>query len=56
MNAVQIGSAACVPLKPERLVVVEPDPDHRQQLRREADEPGVAQIVGRARLAGGIER
>ena len=40
----------------ERLVVVEPDPDHRQQLRREADEPGVAQVVGRAGLAGGVER
>ena len=40
----------------ERLVVVEADPDDRQQLRREADEPGVAQIVGRAGLAGGVER
>ena len=40
----------------ERLVVVEADPDDRQQLRREADEPGVAQVVGRAGLAGGVER
>ena len=40
----------------ERLVVVEPDPDDRQQLRREADEPGVAQVVGGSRLASGIER
>ena len=49
MNAVQIGSAACVPLRPTRLVVVQADPDHRQQLGREADEPGIAEIVGRAR-------
>src|SRR5262249_46289762 len=34
----------------DRLVVVEADPHDRQQLRREADEPGVAQIVRRARL------
>ena len=40
----------------ERLVVVHADPDDRQQLGREADEPGVAQIVGRSRLAGGVER
>ena len=40
----------------DRLVVVEADPDDRQQLRREADEPGVAQVVGRAGLAGGVER
>ena len=56
MNAVQIGSAACVPLSDDRLVVVEAHPDHRQQLGREADEPGVAQVVGRAGLAGGVER
>src|SRR4051794_7814104 len=37
------------------LVVVEPDPHHREQLRREADEPGVAKVVGRAGLAGRIE-
>ena len=37
-------------------VVVEPDPDHGQQLRREPDEPGIAQIVRRARLAGGVQR
>src|SRR3954471_21209210 len=36
----------------EHLVVVEADPDHRQQLRREADEPGIAEIVGGAGLAG----
>ena len=42
--------------QPERLVVVEADPDDRQELGREADEPGVAQIVGRAGLAGGVER
>src|SRR5207249_1544897 len=32
--------------KPERVVVVEADPDDHQQIRREADEPGVASIVG----------
>ena len=42
--------------QPEHLVVVEPDPDDGQQLRREADEPGVAQVVGGAGLAGGVER
>ena len=36
----------------ERLIVVESDPDDGQQLRREADEPRVAQIVGRAGFAG----
>src|SRR5215831_1892520 len=40
----------------ERLVVVESYPDHREQLRREADEPCVALIVGGAGLAGGVER
>src|SRR6267143_2626289 len=40
----------------DRLVVVEADPDHGEQLRREADEPGVAEIVGRAGLAGRVER
>ena len=55
MNGVQIGSAACAPDKPERLVVVEPDPDDRQQLRREADKPGVAQIVGGPGLACGVQ-
>ena len=40
----------------ERLVVVEAHPDHGQQLRREADEPRVAQVVGGARLASGVER
>ena len=56
MNCVQIGSAACAPRQADRLVVVEADPDDRQQLGREADEPGVAQIVGRAGLARGVER
>src|SRR4029079_18328540 len=28
----------------DRLVVIESDPDHREQLRREANEPGVAQV------------
>ena len=56
MNSVQIGSAACVPLRPTGCVVVEADPDDGEQLGREADEPGVAQIVGRAALAGGVER
>ena len=40
----------------DQLVVVEPDPDDRQQFRGEADEPGIAQIVGRARFSGGVER
>src|SRR5262245_61446612 len=35
-------------------VVVETDPDHREQLRREAGEPRVAEIVGGAGLAGGV--
>ena len=38
----------------QRLVVVEAHPDDGQQLRREADEPGVAQVVGGAGLAGGV--
>ena len=56
MNSVQIGSAACEPVSADRRVVVEAHPDDGQQLRREADEPGVAQIVGGAALAGGIGR
>ena len=56
MNSVQIGSAAWVPLRRQRLVVVVADPDDGEQLGREADEPGVAQVVGRAGLAGGVER
>ena len=39
----------------ERLVVVEADPDHRQQVRREADEPGISKVVRRSRLAGRVE-
>ena len=42
--------------QPDRLIVVEADPDHGQQFRREADEPRVALVVGRAGLAGGVER
>src|SRR5215204_1044802 len=38
----------------ERLIVVHPYPYDRQQFRREAHEPGVAQIVGRAGLASGV--
>ena len=56
MNGVQIGSAACAPLRPSGWLSSRPDPDDGQQLRREADEPGVAQVVGRAGLAGGVER
>ena len=56
MKAVQIGSADCAPLSPSDLVVVEADPDDGQQLGREADEPRVAQVVGGAGLAGGVER
>src|SRR5689334_17248148 len=61
------GEGAAHELRPDRqrrlgagkadwLVVVETDPGDGQQLGREADEPGIAQIVGRAGLAGGIER
>jgi hypothetical protein len=37
------------------LVVIEADPHHGQQIRSKPREPGVAQIVGRAGLARGIE-
>ena len=36
--------------------LVEPDPDAGHQLRREADEPGVVEVVGRAGLAGRRQR
>ena len=39
----------------ERLVVVEPDPDHGQQLRRESHEPCVSKIVRGAGFPGGVE-
>ncbi len=39
----------------ERLVVVEAHPDRGEQLGRQPDEPGVAQVVGRAGLAGRVE-
>ena len=55
MNSVQIGSAACVPVRPTGWLSSKPHPDDGEQLGREADEPGVAQIVGRAALAGGVE-
>src|SRR5262245_42281135 len=40
----------------DRLVVVEADPHDREEVRREADEPGITQVVGRAGLARGVER
>jgi hypothetical protein len=48
MNCVQIGSAARAPLRPTGWLSSKADPHHRQQLGREAGEPGVAQIVGGA--------
>src|SRR5262245_28256069 len=40
----------------ERLVLVVADPDDRQEVGREAGEPGVAQVVRGAGLAGRVER
>ena len=56
MNSVQIGSAACVPVNPSGLLSSKPTHTTGEQLGREADEPRVAQIVGRAALAGRVER
>ncbi len=56
MNDVQIGQRGLRSAQADGRVVVEADPDHRQQFGRQAGEPGVAQVVGGARLAGGVER
>src|SRR5215471_14037844 len=41
--------------QPNRLIVVESHPHHREELRRESNEPRVAQIVRRAGFAGGFQ-
>ena len=58
MNAAQTGTAivAGEPVRQNRARLIEPDPDAGGELRREPDEPGVVEIVGRAGLARGGQR
>ena len=53
MNCSQMGSAACAPVSPlprDRLLVVIAHPNTSGELRREACEPSIGEIVGRAGL------
>ena len=43
-------------VRQDRARLIEADPDAGDELRREADEPRVVEIVGRAGLAGGRQR
>ena len=58
MNFAHSGTAtsAAKPFGQNRVRLIEADPDAGHQLRREADEPGVVEVVGRAGLAGGRQR
>ena len=49
------GKRGLGPAQSERGIVIETHPYDGQQLGCESDEPGVPQIVGRARLAGGVQ-
>ena len=50
MNAVQIGSAACVPLNPTGRLSSKPTQTTVSSLAGEPDEPGVAEVVRGADL------
>ena len=55
MNYTHIGSAVRPPSSfAERTLLVEADPGRGDDVRVEADEPGIAAVVGRAGLAGEI--
>src|SRR5437762_11664401 len=49
------GERGLGPAEADRLIVVEAHPHDREELRSEAGEPGVSQIVGGSRIAGGVE-
>ena len=55
MNRVQIGSAACAPLRPSGWLSSKPTHTTVSSSGVKPDEPGVAQVVGRAGLARGVE-
>ena len=56
MNSVQIGSAACEPERPSGWLSSNPTQTTVSSSGVKPDEPGVAQIVRRAGLAGRVER
>ena len=54
MKSTQMGSAARAPERSTGVLSSKPTQTTHQQVGREAHEPGVAQVVGGARLAGRV--